>query len=350
MRTKVGPALVALFAVFAVALVGAGIVGFRAVQERVPEGGALAVGDRVVSVDELDRRTHSLRALYGVQPPVDDPARMDGFRRDSAKAYAMGIVLQRKAEEMGVSASDSNARKALDSYIEQQFGAGPSGREAFVQALGNVGASEREILDEIKQQLAVSALFAKVTRDVTVDDQELAAAFPKFRDRLGVPERRQISNIVVTNEEQAAQLAQDLGKGGDFAQAARRYSIDGSTRDKGGDLGTVDRTQLEGAYGEAAFAAKEDAVFGPVRTQHGWNVGKVERVVPGKEPVFEEVREQLRALAKLDEQLARWQDWVSQAIKDADVRYADEYRPADPDAVPTGIRPDGPGPNPPGGR
>nr|WP_145983181.1 hypothetical protein [Pseudonocardia sp. AL041005-10] len=36
--------------------------------QQVPDGAALAVGDRVVTVTDLDDRVQTLRALYGVQP------------------------------------------------------------------------------------------------------------------------------------------------------------------------------------------------------------------------------------------------------------------------------------------
>lgn len=308
----------------------------------VPEGAALSVGDRVVTVSGLDRRVESLRALYGVEAPADDHERMNDFRRDSAKAFAVGLVLEGKAREMDVAVSDTTARKTLDEYIGEQFGAGHDARDQFVAALGNVGASEREVLDEIKQQLAVSLLFEKVTRDVTVSGDELRESFPDFRDRLGEPEKRRLLNIVVTSQDQAKKLVGRLEDGAGFADLARRYSVDGSTRDDGGDLGAVAHAQLEDGYGKAAFAARAGEVYGPVHNKHGWNVGQVVKVTPGEEPEFADVQQELRVLVKFDKQLREWQEWLTAAIEEADVRYADQYRPDDPYSVPTNAKPGSP--------
>lgn len=324
-------------------LAGAGTGGFVWWKSTtLPDGAAFAVGDRVVMQPELQQRIDTMRALYGVEAPAGDPERMDDYRRAAAKSYAVAMVLTAEAKEMGVAISDKSARATLDGYISRQFGPGQQGRGGFVTALGNVGASEDDVLAEIKQQLAVSKLFERVTRDVTVSEPELREAFPEFKDRLGVPEQRRLSNIVVDSRERAAELVTRLEDSADFATLAGQYSLDGSTRDKGGSLGLVAESELEPGYGKAAFGAADGAVYGPVQTQHGWNVGQVDAVKPGTPARFGEVTEQLRVLVKYDEQLARWQQWLADALQSADIRYADAYRPDDPLSVPTNARPEAP--------
>jgi len=315
----------------------------------LPDGAAFAVGDRVVMESELQRRMETMRALYGVEAPAGAPERMDDYRRAAAKSYAVAMVLTDKADEMDVSTSDTAARATLDGYISRQFGPGRRGRGGFVTALGNVGASEDDVLAEIKQQLAVSKLFEHITRDVTVSEPELRESFSEFQDRLGVPEQRWLRNIVVDSRERAAELVSRLEDGADFATLAGQYSLDGSTRDTGGVLGLVAKSELEPRYGKAAFGATDGAVYGPVQTQRGWNVGLVDAIKPGAPARYDEVKEQLRTLVKYDEQLSRWQQWLADALQAAEVRYADAYRPDDPLSVPTNVRPSGP-PSPRGGR
>ncbi len=83
-----------------------------------------------------------------------------------------------------------------------------------------------------------------------------------------------------------------------------------------------------------AFAAPVGGVFGPVQTQYGWNVGKVIQILPPAPAVFDQIKDDLRQQLQLDRQLTIWRDWMAGAIRKAHVRYADGYRPADPDSPP----------------
>lgn len=311
--------------------------------QRVPDGAALAVGDRVVTVADLDERVQTLRALYGVQPPTEDPAKMDAFRRDAAKAVAVSMVLEDKATEMGVGVAEAKVRGTLDQYITQQLGPGPAARTEFTTVLGNVGTSEDKVLAEIRQQMAIGDMFEKVTKDVTTTDDDLRAAFPSYATRLGVPETRDLRNIVVTNQDAANKIAAQLRGGGDFAQVARTTSVDTATRANGGALGRLSATQLQPGYAQAAFSAPQGGIYGPVQNQFGWNVGQVGAVTPGVPANFDQVKDKLRQLVDFDRRLTVWSEWMRTSLADGDVRYADDYRPADPDSAPNGAGPGLPG-------
>lgn len=305
---------------------------------QLPDDAAFRVGDRVVNADELSQVTDTWRALYGVQPPKDSGP-LDRFRRDAAKAHAVSLILDKAVQERGIVIADKTARDTLSRFITQQFGEGAQARDQFVQALGNAGTSEQDVLDEVKKQLAMAQLFDAVTKDVAqVTDQDVRDAFASRKDELGTPERRQLNNIVIRTKEEADQVVADLRDGASFEALARQRSIDSATRDKGGDLGARTRRQLQPDYAQAAFATAAGEVFGPVQNQFGWNVGKVVEIMPPVAPEFEQVREQLKQQLQLEKSLQTWRDWLADRIRDADVQYSDDYRPADPDAPPS-VRP-----------
>lgn len=330
----------AVLAVVLVVLLGGGAGGYgwyRA--QALPEGVAFRIGDQVVTTDDLDKKIDTLRALYGVQVPAD-PAALDGFRKDSAKAAAVSIVLDRAAAERGVIIADKTARDMLATFISQQLGEGPQARDTFVQALGTAGTNEDAVLTEIKRQLAVNQLFNKITAGPPVTDADAEAAFPARRNQLGTPEKRQLSNIVVASEDEARRLVDEAHGGADFDALARQRSLDGSTKGAGGALGELTQAQLEPEYGGAAFAAPQDGVFGPVRNQFGWNVGKVIRIVPPVPAEFVQVKDFLKEQLNAERATETWRRWLGEQIRNAGVEYADAYRPADPDAVPpTGVKP-----------
>jgi peptidyl-prolyl cis-trans isomerase C len=318
--------------VVAVVAAMVGGVAASADDSSVPDGAALVVGDDVVTVKELDERIDALRALYGIVPPKGGEE-LAQFRRDAAKSVAVSLVLDRQELKRGIRISDKQARDALDRYVAEQFGDG--GRADFVRALGNVGTSEPDVLAELKRQLAVQRLMKDVIGTVSISDAELAATFERRKADLGIPERREVQNVVVADEA-GAQVALDrLRKGESMKAVAADVSIDESTKDKAGKLGSVAREQLEPAVGRAVFETAEGDYYGPVKGQFGWNVGTVTAIAKPKPADFARDGAAFRAQLEAETRDARWTDWLTDRIRAADVRCADDYRPEHPDAAPT---------------
>ncbi|MBW0090473.1 peptidyl-prolyl cis-trans isomerase, partial [Pseudonocardia sp. KRD-188] len=327
--TWVGRAVAAAVVLVLVA-VGAGAVWWQA--SALPADAAYRLDGRIVTVAELDERIVALQALYGVQAP-EDPAAADGFRRDVAKSVVLSDILDREAVERGVVVADKQVTDTRDRYIEEQFG--PGGRDAFVRALGNVGTSEESVLEEIRRQMTVGLLMQDVVGPVTVTDEELRAAYTERQGTLGTPERRTLRNIVVETEEQARAAFDEIRGGVAFEQVAADRSRDESTRGTGGLLGDLARDELEGPVGDAAFAVAPGELYGPVQGQFGWNVGRVDAVAPFVPASFDQVADGLRQALEVERSLAIWQDWIAQQVRESDVVYADDFRPADPDAPPS---------------
>ncbi|WP_214366562.1 peptidyl-prolyl cis-trans isomerase [Pseudonocardia sp. H11422] len=322
-----------IVALVVVAALIAGLGGVAWWQLRgLPEDAAFRYDGRVFTAEELDQRVEALRALYGVTPP-SDPAQADGFRRDVAKSVALSEILDRAAADRQIVVADKQVSDTLDRYIEQQFGAG--GREPFVRALGNVGTSETAVRDEIRRQLAVGRLMQQVVGRVTVPDDELRAVFEERKDRLGTPERRVLRNIVVANEQDATAALDALRSGTPIEEVAAQRSLDVSTRQTGGLLDPLARADLEQPVGDVAFAAPAGGLYGPAQGQHGWNVGRVESVEPFVPATFEQVADGLRRAVEVERTVAIWRDWLAGQIRDADVEYAADFQPADPDTPPS---------------
>ncbi|MDT7559918.1 MAG: hypothetical protein QOI68_4388, partial [Pseudonocardiales bacterium] len=70
-------------------------------------------------------------------------------------------------------------------------------------------------------------------------------------------------------------------------------------------------------------------------------VGKVAEIRPEIPLAFEQVQEQLRDGLRGERQTKAWNDWLGRQLREADVTYADNYRPVDPDGAPT-LSPAGP--------
>jgi parvulin-like peptidyl-prolyl isomerase len=82
-----------------------------------------------------------------------------------------------------------------------------------------------------------------------------------------------VSHILVEKQSQALHIAEELKKGGSFAELARKYSQCPSGK-RGGDLGFIGRGQMVREFEQAAFTLKMGEISSPIKTQFGYHIIK----------------------------------------------------------------------------
>ncbi|HEY0414184.1 MAG TPA: peptidyl-prolyl cis-trans isomerase [Allosphingosinicella sp.] len=115
-------------------------------------------------------------------------------------------------------------------------------------------------------------------------EAEIAAAYRQSAAAYAPRETRTLSQVVLTDEAAARAFAQKLAGGMAFAQAASEAHYGAA------DIAVGDKTKEEfarmtsPAVANAAFAAAKGANVGPVKSELGWHVVRVENVktLPGK--------------------------------------------------------------------
>ena len=83
------------------------------------------------------------------------------------------------------------------------------------------------------------------------------------------------SHILVKSKQLADSLYNRLKDGEDFADIAKKYSEDDTTKAKGGDLGEFGRGTMVQEFEDAAFALDDGEVSRPVKSIYGWHIIKV---------------------------------------------------------------------------
>jgi peptidyl-prolyl cis-trans isomerase C len=329
-----GPSKLALIAVALVAVLAGAGTAF-ALSNRggscPAKGDALKVEGTKVSEAEFTRRLDLLRALYDVRPPTDE-AKVAAFRGDAAKGMAVAILVSHDVAERNLQAADKVVRDRLDGFIAQRYPQG--GRDQFIQALGNFGVSEADVLAEFRRILDTQSLFKAVVGDVKVGEDQISKAFEDRKAQLAVPEKRKLRHLVVKTEDEAKKALTRINGPETFEGVVKDVSLDSSTKEKGGELGTVARAQLDPTFGAAAFEAAKGATFGPVQTKNGWHVGLVEDVTAGHAVTLEEVHDSLRDTLVAEASLTKWRGYLADRIRTAEACYAKGNRPADPKAPP----------------
>jgi len=106
-------------------------------------------------------------------------------------------------------------------------------------------------------------------------------------------EEVQARHILVASEGKAKELADNIGKGADFAQLAKENSTDPGSKDNGGMLGYFSKGQMVPEFEKAAFELKAGELSKPVKSQFGWHIIKIDDRRQKKPPTFEEVKDRL---------------------------------------------------------
>jgi peptidyl-prolyl cis-trans isomerase C len=145
-------------------------------------------------------------------------------------------------------------------------------------------------------------------------------------------------HILVETEDEAKAVEEDLKKGADFAELAKKKSKDPGASD-GGDLGFFTKDQMVPEFSAVAFALEPGKISDPVKSQFGWHVIKVEEKRSRKAPDFEQVKAQIETYVTRKAQA----DYVSKLRESAKIERMDQAAaetPAKSDAKPDAAKPD----------
>ena len=154
-----------------------------------------------------------------------------------------------------------------------------------------------EAVDLQYAELRLEALAAQQE----LSDADLRAAYEKEKGRLEVPEKRHARHVLITGKDDAAALALaqqvlSQAKGGkDFGELAKQYSQDPGSAQNGGDLGWAERSTFVKPFADALFGMTAGEFAGPVKTQYGYHIIRLEEIQRGKSKSFEEARPELEA-------------------------------------------------------
>jgi len=113
-----------------------------------------------------------------------------------------------------------------------------------------------------------------------VADADIAAYFAKNHATMDKPAQVRARHILVADQKTADMIEGKLKAGGSFADLAKQYSTDPSTKDKGGELGFFGPGQMVPAFQAAAFALPVGAISQPVKSPFGWHIIQVEEKKP----------------------------------------------------------------------
>ncbi|MDO4485669.1 MAG: peptidylprolyl isomerase [Bacillota bacterium] len=188
-------------------------------------------------------------------------------------------------------------------YLDQ-----PQGKQMFLDQFyamylfAQLGADEKldetdeykELLETMKRELLSQMAMAKTVEGITVSDKEVKAFYDTNKMMFGKGESVQARHILVDDEAKANEIKAAVENNEiSFEDAAKEHSKCPS-KEAGGDLGRFERGQMVLPFEEAAFAAEVGKVIGPVETNFGYHLIKVEQRFEAEEKTFDDMKEQIK--------------------------------------------------------
>jgi parvulin-like peptidyl-prolyl isomerase len=220
------------------------------------------------------------------------------LRTDAMEQLIQREWVERAAAKRNVDVTPAEARKELET---QKAAAFKTERE-YKDFLLTSGRSEADLLNEMRVSLLQRKLGKRVTAGkVKVTDPEVQRYYDDNKKTFGKPERRSIRIVVAKNEERAVAAKRALDAGEGWPAVAKKYSIDKDSAAKGGLLTDLSETGDKKVDAELK-QARIGTISEPAKTQFGWWVYEVEKVTPASVPPLADVRKQIEATLKQQEQ------------------------------------------------
>jgi peptidyl-prolyl cis-trans isomerase D len=190
----------------------------------------------------------------------------------------------------------------------------------MVKAFYDKNAALFQVPESVKAEYVVFDP-SVVEKQVTVSDAEVADAYNKNKARFTTPEKRTASHILI-NVKKGASAAEDAAakakaqaildevrkNPNDFAKIAKAQSQDPGSAELGGDLGVVQKGVFVKPVEDAIYGLKEGEVSGLVRSEFGYHIIKITKIVPETQKSLEEAKPEIVADLKKAKMSAKYSE------------------------------------------
>lgn len=243
----------------------------------------------------------------------------------AAKVNGEIITLSELENELGQVGEQVEQKKMLNLLIENKIilqNARKAGIEVapseinrcLEEAIGNVKAELRwEYKSRIEEELIIQRYVEQEVRSkIEVSQNEIDAYFERQREEV------RARHILLKTEEEAMAVLNQIKAGADFDKLAKEKS-QGPSAEKGGDLGYFRDGDMVPEFSDAVFQMKKGEVSGPVQTQFGYHVIKLEdrRTIELEE--VSAVKENIKNKLLRDKMEKAYFNWIDKLKKEASI-------------------------------
>jgi peptidyl-prolyl cis-trans isomerase D len=190
-------------------------------------------------------------------------------------------------------------------FSAEKYAAGATPDDAALNTYYDVHKSEYMTPETVNLRYVEISL-SQLASKVSLDDAQLKTYYDeqkvKTPERFTEAEQRRVSHILLpvanpTDDAAVKTKAEGILKraqgGEDFSKLAKEFSQDPGSAQQGGDLGWSERKVWVAPFADAAYSMKVGEIRGPVKTQFGYHILKLEGIRPPTVKTFEQSKPDL---------------------------------------------------------
>ena len=159
------------------------------------------------------------------------------------------------------------------------------------QAMGEMTRRAQIQLDNERRAITATEKLDEIIAGA-VDEDAVQAAYDATYSSAEPMQEWNASHILVETEDDAQALVEELKGGADFAELAKEKST-GPSGPNGGELGWFSPGMMVKPFEDAVAKMQVDEIAGPIETQFGWHVIKLNDARMKGAPALDEVRDDI---------------------------------------------------------
>lgn len=272
------------------------------------------VNDEVITQQDVDQLLAVMYAQH-VQAYVGDELlqKMEELKNDILKRIIEDKLILSRARELRINVTEGEILDKLDS-IKRDF---PS-EEKFYNTLQTQGITVANLKGRYRDQILMRKVVnLEVRSRVDVVPSEISEYYEKHREEFKQDEKYRVRHIFIkASDDVGFELAKveitdihdRLEAGQDFGTLARQHS-QGPNKERGGDMGYIARGEMLKDLDAAIFSLKSGEFSGPIKTQIGYHIVKIEDVKHSGYFSLDDAKKDIEDMLfkkKLQEKLGDW--------------------------------------------
>jgi parvulin-like peptidyl-prolyl isomerase len=250
----------------------------------------LVVNQEALTRGELEESIHAYFIAQNLKLPKPGAPEYEAAKKEIIEGYIREVVLAGEADRMRIVVSEGELEHEVNQELEKMKKGFPTEAD-FEEGLRKEGMSLEELKQDIREKLTRRIKAGRILRAKQQEIPEASSvrddeAKQYFNQHLSDYEQARFSIILFRIppgsksayaqevERQAQEVLKELKAGADFVTYAKKYSEDKGTAEKGGEVGTVFRAELDPRLAKGIFAIPVKGL-GLVKSSEGVYVVKI---------------------------------------------------------------------------
>jgi foldase protein PrsA len=279
---------------------------------------AAKVNGESISTTEVDAQLEQLKKQYpNMFTGADGEGRLLDFKQRIVDNLINAKLVEQAAKEKGINISDGDIQKQVD-----QLRGGFKDQAQFDAALKSAGMTEDALKNSIRQQLVTNKLMEQLAASTKVSDADIQAYYDNNKAQFAQKAQKRASHVLfkTTDKTEAQKVLKQIQAGEiTLAQAAKNYSVDTATAEKGGDLGWPNGTSYVPEFQAALDKLKKGEVSVLVQSTYGYHIITVTDTRAAKQQPLAEVKPQIEQIIVQKQKAEAYQKFLDELKKSAKI-------------------------------